>query len=439
MVWNDNGDRGDVLRQALERHGQMGPGQTAGRFWPVACVALEVTQRCNLDCTLCYLSEQAEAAHDVPLPLLLQRVDAIARHYGRHTTIQITGGDPTLRSVDDLIELCRHIRARGLRSCLMTNGIRARRPMLTQLAQAGLDDVAFHVDMTQERRGYGSENALNAIRRAYLEQADGLGLRVMFNTTVFDGNLAELPALARFFREEADRIALASFQLQTATGRGVLGGGSVTKMSVTAALEQGFETSLGFGTADVGHSDCTRYAALFVAGETAVAALTDRLLFARLLTAMEQHAQYSGIYVSVARTVRAALVRRPWLTLRMLPYLAGKVWRLRAGLWRSRGRVARLTVLLHDFMPADALEPARCESCVFMVATADGPVSMCQVNADRDAHVFSPVPVRTPSGRRWWSAATGRFEDAPTRQPPGPIPVNRQKGRAKTKQRDTRS
>ncbi|MEL6266429.1 MAG: hypothetical protein AAFR52_12405, partial [Pseudomonadota bacterium] len=45
------------LRQRLARHGQDGPGQLAGRLFPVACVALEVTQRCNLDCTLCYLSD----------------------------------------------------------------------------------------------------------------------------------------------------------------------------------------------------------------------------------------------------------------------------------------------------------------------------------------------------------------------------------------------
>lgn len=437
MAWNDSGDVGASLRQALERHGQLGPGQTAGRFWPVACIALEVTQRCNLDCTLCYLSEQAEAAHDVPLPLLLKRVDDITRHYGRHTTIQITGGDPTLRSDEDLVQLCRHIRAWGLRSCLMTNGIRARRPMLMRLAAAGLDDVAFHIDMTQERHGYGNEVALNALRRDYLERADGLGLRVMFNTTVFDGNLAELSALARFFLDEADRITLASFQLQTATGRGVLGGGSVTKATVTAALEEGFETSLGFGTAEVGHGDCTRYASLLVAGGAAVAALSDRPLFARLLAAMERHAQRSGAYVSVPRTVRAALVRRPWLTLRLMPYLAGKVWRLRGGLWRSRGRLTRLTVMLHDFMPADALVPARCESCVFMVATADGPVSMCQVNADRDAYVFAPVRVEMPSGHRWWSAATGRVEEVARRVPPAPIPPRRKKGRAKAQQTDT--
>ncbi len=431
MPWEQTADAGEALRAALARHGQMGPAQTAGRFWPVACVALEVTQRCNLDCTLCYLSEQAEAAYDVPLSLLLARVDAIADRYGRHTTVQITGGDPTLRSVEDLEQLCAYIAAQGLRSCLMTNGIRARREMLARLAAAGLHDVAFHVDLTQERAGYPTEAALNAVRRDYIDRAYGLGLRILFNTTVFDGNLGELPALARFFRDQAPKIALASFQLQTETGRGVLGAGSVTKASVTAGLEAGFGTSLASDTAEVGHRDCTRYASLLVAEGTAIAALTDRALFAQLLAGMERHARRSGAYVAVRPTLRAALLREPVLALRLARALAGKLWRLRAGLWQSRGRVSRLTVLLHDFMPADALEPARCESCVFMVATTGGPVSMCAVNAERDRHVFDPVPVATQDGTRWWSAATGRLEETAEVHEAAPLPAKRLKGRAK--------
>lgn len=410
----------------------MGPGQTAGRFWPVACVALEVTQRCNLDCTLCYLSEQAEAAHDVPLRLLVERVDAIAAHYGAHTTIQITGGDPTLRSVAELEHLCRHIRARGLRSCLMTNGIRAGRAVLARLASAGLDDVAFHVDLTQERRGFPTETSLNVLRQAYIDRAAGLGLRILFNTTVFDANLAEMPALARFFRSQAHRIALVSFQLQTETGRGVLGAGSVTKPEVAERLEAGFETGLFFGVADVGHEECTRYAALLVAGEKAVSALSNQALFGQLLAAMDRFGRLSGAHTSIAPTLRAVFIRRPWMAARVLLEACRKLWHLRHSLWLCRGRVARMTVLLHDFMPANGLDPARCESCVFMVATPRGPISMCQVNAARDEHVFAPILVEYDAGRRWWSAATGSLEGAPDPKSPSPLPAKRLKGRART-------
>ena len=51
------GDPRADLAWRMQRTGQWLPGQTAGRRWGVACVSLEITQRCNLDCTLCYLSD----------------------------------------------------------------------------------------------------------------------------------------------------------------------------------------------------------------------------------------------------------------------------------------------------------------------------------------------------------------------------------------------
>lgn len=77
--------------------------QLAGRSWPIGCVALEVTQRCNLDCTLCYLSEHADVVRDIPIDEVFRRIDMIHRRYGPHTNIQVTGGDPTLRRRDELV------------------------------------------------------------------------------------------------------------------------------------------------------------------------------------------------------------------------------------------------------------------------------------------------------------------------------------------------
>ena len=75
-------DQRAPLRDGLIAAGQYDDLQTAGRFYPIACVSLEITQRCNLDCTLCYLSDRAELAHDVPLSILFARIAMIAQHYG---------------------------------------------------------------------------------------------------------------------------------------------------------------------------------------------------------------------------------------------------------------------------------------------------------------------------------------------------------------------
>jgi len=73
------------MRSRMRRTGQWQPSQMAGRRWAIACVSLEITQRCNLDCTLCYLSESAEAVRDFPLEEIFRRIDMILQHYGPGT------------------------------------------------------------------------------------------------------------------------------------------------------------------------------------------------------------------------------------------------------------------------------------------------------------------------------------------------------------------
>ena len=435
-------DRRAPLRDGLWASGEYGPGQTAGRFYPIACVALEVTQRCNLDCSLCYLSDRAEMTYDPPLSVLFTRLATIHSHYGPGVSVQLTGGDPTLRKVEDLEALCREIRRLGMRSCLMTNGIRARRAMLARLAAAGLDDVAFHVDMTQERADFESEAELNAVRLNYIGAAQGLGLRILFNTTVFGGNFAELPMLARFLRDQPE-VTFVSFQMQADTGRGVLRArpDAITQDSVMRAVEEGYQTPLHFDTAAVGHSRCNRYASVLTAGGRAASVLSNRSLVHRVIDALEQVDRSEDGHLDIRDGTRRLILRRPLLALRVGLHLMGRALRLGSGL--LRGRVRRQSVFIHNFMAADALEEDRCASCVFMVATANGPMSMCAHNAQRDLHLSSPDRIDGPTGPSWWNAAVPRLSPGPhlpDLSDPNLAPFKRLKGQlraARQRQKDT--
>ncbi|MEW2919065.1 radical SAM protein [Ruegeria sp. ANG10] len=423
-------DRRTPLRGGLKSCGEFGAGQTAGRFYPIACVALEVTQHCNLDCKLCYLSDRAEMTFDPPLSVLFARLATIRSHYGTGVSVQLTGGDPTLRKVEDLEALCREIRRLGMRSCLMTNGIRASRAFLTRLAAAGLDDVAFHVDLTQERTGFSSEVELNTVRRAYIRRARGLGLRILFNTTVFGGNFGEIPELARFLRDRPE-VAFVSFQMQADTGRGVLRArpDAITQGSVTRAIEAGYGTPLHFDTAAVGHSKCNRYASVVTAGGRAVSLLSNQRLVHRVIAALEGVDDKQDAHIRIRPKLRRMIRRHPLLALRALGHLALSVARLGSGL--LRGPVRRQAVFIHNFMAADALEEDRCASCVFMVATANGPLSMCVHNAQRDMHLASPDRIEGPTGPSWWNAAVPRLSggpDLPELGDPSLAPLKRLKG-----------
>ena len=140
------------LNTTAERMGSMfTSNQVLGRLQTIGCVAVEITQKCNLDCTLCYLSEHSQQVADIPIDEVFRRLDDVVTHYGPGTHVQITGGDPTLRKHKELIEIVRYADTRGLYPALFTNGIAASRKLLSQLAEAGLRDVAFHVDTTQRR------------------------------------------------------------------------------------------------------------------------------------------------------------------------------------------------------------------------------------------------------------------------------------------------
>ena len=122
--------RAPALERARRRLGSFfRPNQVLGRRNSIGCVALEITQRCNLDCTLCYLSENSERVKDIPLVEVYRRIDEIAKQFGAPTAVQITGGDPTLRKREELVAIVRRVRERGLLPTLMTNGIKATRDM----------------------------------------------------------------------------------------------------------------------------------------------------------------------------------------------------------------------------------------------------------------------------------------------------------------------
>ena len=91
-----------------------------------------------------------------------------------------------------------------------------------------------------------------------------------------------------------------------------------------------------------------------------------------------------------------------------------------------------MSILVHNFMDATKLDQARCESCVFMVATENGPLSMCVHNAERDAHIFAPARMDTPDGPKWWDAESGILKAAPElaqTAKTAPMPRKRLKGR----------
>jgi 7,8-dihydro-6-hydroxymethylpterin dimethyltransferase len=396
----------------MQLAGQWAPWQMIGRRMAVGCVALEVTQRCNLDCSYCYLSESSEALKDIPLDEVFRRIDMIFEHYGVNTDVQITGGDPTLRKVDDLIQIVAYIRDKGMRSSLFTNGIKASRALLTQLCSAGLEDVAFHVDLTQERKGYATEIQLNEVRLEYIERARGLPLAVIFNTTAFPGNFHEIPELVQFFVKHADVVRFASFQVGADMGRGTERERvTVNPSTVMDAIRQGSGANLNFDAASTGHAKCNGYAyGLILNGK--VHDFFNDPEFVRDILASSAHLTVNRANKSsVKRTVFNYFVRHPETLFGVLSRFAKLVWKERADFVAARGKFGKISFFVHNFMDSTQLEKERCDACSFMVMTPEGPMSMCVHNAKRDDYLLVPAKVTRENKVMFFNPVTGGLED----------------------------
>jgi len=388
------------------------PNQVLGRSQTIGCVAVEITQKCNLDCTLCYLSEHSQQVEDIPLPEVFRRLDGVLEEFGAGTHVQITGGDPTLRKHSELIEIVRYARSLGLFPALFTNGIGATRKLLQQLAAAGLADVAFHVDSTQQRPGFSDEQSLNSVRLEYLVRARGLGLTVLFNTTIHNANIREMQSLVEFFVRHADEIGLVSFNLQAETGRGVMGGreDEVSQASIRRHIEAGVGGRMPWDAVRVGHHRCHNYLPALVVNGSAYPAMDDPEFFAMFLEvsptlATDRHLSRPAVFFKYA----GAILKRPIIWWPGLRYVGRQIKRMGLDLVCAGGRVHKLTFFAQNFMDAEELDEERIEACSFMVMTADGPVSMCEHNAARDDFILKPLDVQMQDG------SVKRYEPLPVK------------------------
>jgi len=390
------------LNTTAERMGELfTANQVLGRLQTIGCVAVEITQKCNLDCTLCYLSEHSQQVADIPIEEVFRRLDDVITHYGPRTHVQITGGDPTLRKHKELIEIVRYANDIGLYPALFTNGIAASRKLLKQLADVGLRDVAFHVDTTQRRSEGETEIELNGIRQEYLERTRGLGLMVIFNTTVHHGNFHDIPALVNFFKQHADLVGLVSFQLQADTGRGEWRERDViiNQTTVEAQVEAGSTANLPWDAVQVGHTQCHHYLPTAVINKTVYPLARTKQFFSDFVCDF-QHISWDRQEnkLDIAWQFLKALIKKPRWIPRLFIYGCGWLAMTWRDLIRARGKVEKLTFFVQNFMDASQLQQERIDACSFMVMTAEGPVSMCQHNAKRDDFILKPLDIQRADG-----------------------------------------
>ncbi len=150
---------------------------------------LEITEKCNLGCPVCLASSPGTRA-DPKIEQIEGALRKLVKCEGSSTSIQISGGEPTVR--EDLADIISVARGFGFKSIeIDTNGVElARHPMLAkQLAAAGLSGIYLQFDgLTREAELTirGASNLL-ALKEKAIETARKAGLEVALAATIVKG------------------------------------------------------------------------------------------------------------------------------------------------------------------------------------------------------------------------------------------------------------
>jgi hypothetical protein len=390
--------------------------------------------RCDFACRGCYLGEAANRVPAEPVEAIMAQMDALRPTLGPDGNLQLTDGEVTLRSPEDVIALLRHAHALELVPMLMTHGDSfRRRPGLLEryMTDGELVEVSVHVDTTQRGRlgtaykAATSEAQLNPLRDEFVnllsaaQASTQRTLRAATTMTVTRDNIDGVYDVMRWLTGGQRVFRMISFQPIAQVGRTEDGfGGGVTAdalwWQIASTLTNGNRSAaeaLLRSQVWFGHPSCNRILHGLVAHRGGEAPVFHALRPApdapHADTVREFFARFGGVSfktdtrrTAIAR-VLGMLVREPGFVLRRLPgYFWHWLHRLTPGspltalrdLISGALTVQPLVIVSHHFMSAEELGTdegkSRLAQCVFHVPVNGELVSMCEVNAlgVRDAY-----------------------------------------------------
>lgn len=160
---------------------------------------IELTDQCNLRCAHCYRHSSPECDAQISTPKLLGIIDQMHAH--GVSTIELTGGEPTMRA--DFLEIFHHCAARFNSVAIITNGWFITDSWARQMAE--YDNVIVQVDLDGSHAKShdtlrGREGSFEHSKRAgYALAKHGVRYRAAMN--LYRGNFDTIRQTADLARE----------------------------------------------------------------------------------------------------------------------------------------------------------------------------------------------------------------------------------------------
>ena len=188
---------------------------------PAGLAILEVTERCNLTCPMCY-AYSSPSERDYSLEEIELRLDQLIAVEGKGISLQISGGEPSVRK--DLDNIAAMVKSKGFGQLeMVSNGIRlAREPDFAEkLVSWGFTSVYLQFDSTHP----GDIIKLRAedlwdVRVKAIAALERVKLPSTLAVPLYDGlNTDQIQQVVNFAWQHPDTVCAIAFQAATPFGR----------------------------------------------------------------------------------------------------------------------------------------------------------------------------------------------------------------------------
>ncbi len=379
---------------------------------PAGLAILEVTERCNLTCPMCY-AYSSPSERDYSLEEIEMRLDQLIQVEGKGISLQISGGEPSVRK--DLDKIAALVKKKSFGHLeMVSNGIRlAREPDFAEkLVSWGFTSVYLQFDSMraediQKLRG----EDLWDVRMKAIAALERVSLPSTLAVSLYDGlNTDQIQQLIHFAWQHPNTVCAIAFQAATPFGRFNVAQGSqedgeeeqpLRKLRMPEILQlieeqAGIPQDLFFPVGE-GSPLCNTFTLLKhtrdgykpIAPKFTLKEFMDVIgpkpnMMLRVLT-QGRSAILPHIVTNIGGSLK--LMKTLW------PHIGTD-----PSLWTSR---KTLTLFVKPFMDESDIDMSRIERCCFHNASPRGVMSFCALNAKmRPAQphaqesAFIPLPTR---------------------------------------------
>ena len=186
-------------------------------------VSWNLTSRCNLFCTHCYMSAapHADISGDLTTQECFRVIDEMAV-VNPSLFLILTGGEPLVRR--DIFDIAGYASDKGFTCVLGTNGVLLGKKEARAMRTSGLQGASISLDSVDPAKHDAFRQLPGAFKNAIrgIENLKEEGLDFSLHMSVMSWNVSEIPAMIDFARNIGAKVLNFFFLVQTGRGQNII-------------------------------------------------------------------------------------------------------------------------------------------------------------------------------------------------------------------------